>query len=165
MQSMLSLIPSIAVLGLVALAALRLSLLRPSSTQLAMECATASRMLAISTAIQAGHFAEEWATGFHIQFPALFGLQPMPLWFFVGLNLIWVSAWIVSVPLLRSGRQVAFFAAWFLAIAGMLNGIAHPLMAAVSGGYFPGLVSAPFIGVASLLLWQRLRRATSSRNT
>lgn len=157
---MLNLIPSIAILGLVACVALRLSFLRPSSSHLAMECVTASRVLAVTTAIQSGHFAEEWATGFHIKFPALFGLEPMPLWFFVAFNLAWILVWIVSVPLIRSGRQVAFFAAWFLAIAGMLNGIAHPLMAAMSGSYFPGLVSAPFIGIASVLLWQRLRHAT-----
>jgi hypothetical protein len=157
---MLSLAPSIAVLGLVAFAALRLSLIRTSSEQLAMERATASRVLAITTAIQVGHFAEELATDFHIRFPALFGLEPMPLSFFVAFNLLWILAWVTSVPLLRAGRPIAFFAAWFLALAGMLNGIAHPLMAAVSGGYFPGLVSAPFIGIASVLLWQRLRRAT-----
>ena len=84
---MLSLAPSIAVLGLVAFAALRLSLIRTSSEQLAMERATASRVLAITTAIQVGHFAEELATDFHIRFPALFGLEPMPLSFFVAFNL------------------------------------------------------------------------------
>lgn len=162
---MLSLLPSIAVLGLAAFAALRLSLLRPSSTRLAMECATASQVLTLTTAIQAGHFAEEWATGFHIRFPALFGLEPMPLWFFVGFNLILISVWIASVPMLRSGRQTAFFAAWFLAIAGMLNGVAHPLLAAVSGSYFPGLISSPFIGLASLFLWKQLRRATLTSHT
>lgn len=157
---MLSLIPSIAVLGLAALAALRLSVVRQPSTQLVIKSAAASQMLALATAIQAGHFAEEWATDFHVRFPALFGLEPMPLWFFVAFNVIWIFFWIASVPMLRSGRQIAFFAAWFLAITGMLNGIAHPLMAAVSGGYFPGLFSAPFIGIASTLLWRRLRRAT-----
>ncbi len=159
---MLSLVPSIVVLGLAALAALQLALRRPSSNELRKNRLSASHMLALATAIQAVHFAEEWATDFHIRFPSLFGLEPMPLSFFVAFNLIWIVVWIASVPLLRIGRKVAFFSAWFLAIAGMLNGIAHPLLAVVSGGYFPGLISSPFIGLASLFLWIRLRRATLS---
>jgi NO-binding membrane sensor protein with MHYT domain len=159
---MLSLIPSIAVLGLAAFAALQLALRHPSPTEFKMERATASRALALATAIQSGHFAEEWAADFHARFPALFGLEPMPLSFFVVFNLTWIAIWIASVPLLRSARKPAFFAAWFLAIAGMLNGVAHPLMAVASGGYFPGLISSPFIGLASIYLWQRLDGATSS---
>ncbi len=159
---MLSLIPSIVVLGLAAFAALQLALRHPSPTEFTMERATASRVLALATAIQSGHFAEEWATGFHVRFPALFGLEPMPLSFFVVFNLTWIAIWIASVPLLRSARKPAFFAAWFLAIAGMLNGVAHPLMAVASGGYFPGLISSPFIGLAGIYLWRRLDGATSS---
>ena len=149
---MLSLVPSIAVLGLAAFAALQLALRRPSSNELRMECASASHLLALATAIQGGHFVEEWATDFHIRFPALFGLDPMPLSFFVVFNLTWIVVWSASVPLLRTGRKAAFFAAWFLAIAGMLNGVAHPLMAVLSGGYFPGLISSPFIGLVSIFL-------------
>lgn len=32
-------------------------------------------------------------------------------------------------------------------------GIAHPILAIAAGGYFPGLVSSPFNGVASVRLW------------
>jgi hypothetical protein len=159
---MMSLIPSIAALGLAAFAAVHLTRRYPSPIERTMERATASRALALATAIQGGHFAEEWATGFHVRFPALFGLEPMPLPLFVAFNLTWIAIWIASVPLLRSARKFAFFAAWFLAIAGMLNGVAHPLMAAASGGYFPGLISSPFIGLASVYLWRRLHGATSS---
>ena len=38
--------------------------------------------------------------------------------------------------------------------------LAVALLAVASGGYFPGLVTSPFIGVASAFLWIRLRRAT-----
>ena len=120
-------------------------------------------MLAIATALQSGHFIEEWATGFHVRFPALFGLEPMPLAVFVAFNLAWIVVWIASIPLLQQGRRPAFFAAWFLAIAAMLNGLAHPLMAVASGAYFPGLISSPLVGVAGIYLWRRLRRATVSR--
>ena len=60
----------------------------------------------------------------------------------------------------RHGGTGAFFAAWFLAIAGMVNALAHPSLAVAAGGYFPGLVSAPLVGVASFWLWLELRRAT-----
>jgi hypothetical protein len=59
---------------------------------------------------------------------------------------------------------LAVFAAWFLAIAGMFNGIAHPLLAIAERGYFPGVVSSPFICVASVWLWLRLRKATRPRS-
>ena len=84
----------------------------------------------------------------------------MPLSFFLLFNVTWLAIWVASVPGLRSGRPAAFFAAWFLAIADLFNGIAHPLLAVASGGYFPGLVTSPFIAAAAALLWIRLRRAT-----
>ena len=122
----------------------------------------ASTFLGVATAIQSAHFAEEWATGFHIRFPALLGLDPMPLSFFVAFNLAWIAIWIVSIPFIRLGRRSAFFAAWFIAIAGALNGVAHPMMAIASGGYFPGLITSPFIGIAGVVLWKRLHGATSA---
>jgi hypothetical protein len=84
----------------------------------------------------------------------------MPTGFFVAFNLAWIAFWIVSIPLLQRGLRPAFFAAWFIAIAGMLNALAHPWMAIASGGYFPGLVTSPAIGLAGVILWQRLQRAT-----
>lgn len=158
---MWSAVPSVVVLGLVAIVAAELVRRRTSPVEAATERAAASAALVIATAIQGVHFAEEWISGFHIRFPALLGLEPMPVSFFVPFNLAWIAIWIVSVPFLRRGRGAAFFAAWFLAIAGMLNGVAHPMMALASGGYFPGLVTSPFIGIAGVILWQRLRRATS----
>lgn len=160
--SIISLVPSLVVLGIVAFAALQLAMRRLSPVKFSDERAIASRALAHATGIQCMHFAEEWATGFYVAFPALFGLEPMPVPFFVGFNLAWIAAWIVSVPLLRSAQMPAFFAAWFLAIAGMLNGVAHPLMAVASGGYFPGLLTSPAIGLVGIQLWRRLQGATAS---
>ncbi len=48
---------------------------------------------------------------------------------------------------------------------GALNGIGHPLMAVTAGGYFPGLVSSPFVGLACIWLSLRLREATRPSNT
>jgi hypothetical protein len=158
---MSSVIPSVVILGLVAMVAIRLAQSRSSPPEAASDRIAAASVLGIATAIQCAHFAEEWATGFHARFPALLGLDPMPLSFFVPFNLAWIAVWIVSIPFLRLGRRAAFFAAWFLAIAGILNGVAHPMMAIASSGYFPGLITSPFIGVAGVILWQRLQRATA----
>ena len=158
---MWSVVPSVVVLGLVAIAAMGLAQRRSSPVEAVTERIAASTVLGVATAIQSAHFAEEWATGFHARFPALLGLDPMPLSFFVPFNLAWIVIWIVSIPFLRRARRPAFFAAWFIAIGGMLNGLAHPMMAFASGGYFPGLITSPIIGLAGVILWQRLHRATS----
>lgn len=162
---MLSILPSAVILGLVAIAAVALALRRSSPVAAAQERLIASRILGVATVIQGAHFLEEWATGFHIRFPALLGLDPMPVFFFVPLNLVWIAVWIVSVPFLRRGQTFAFFAAWFLGIAALLNGVAHPLMAIASGGYFPGLLTAPFIGLAGVLLIKKLQTATAASST
>ena len=162
---MWSVVPSVVVLGLVAIFAARLAKGRLSPIEAAKERIAASTFLGVATAIQSAHFAEEWATGFHARFPALLSLDPMPLTFFVAFNLAWIAIWIVSVPFIRLGRRPAFFAAWFIAIAGALNGVAHPMLAIASGGYFPGLITSPFIGIAGVILWQRLHRATSTPAT
>ena len=158
---MSSVVPSVVVLGLVAIVAARLAQRRSSPADAAAERVAASTVVGVATAIQSAHFAEEWVTDFHVRFPSLLGLDPMPLSFFVSFNFVWIAIWVVSIPFLRLGRTPAFFAAWFLAIAGVLNGVAHPIMAIASGGYFPGLFTSPIIGIAGVILWQRLQRATT----
>jgi len=157
---MLNLLPSIVALGLAALFAGYLAWQRRSPPERGVERNAAARALMLALIIQSIHFTEETATGFHDQLPALFGLPGIPFTAFVGFNLAWIAIWIMSVPGLRSARPAAFFAAWFLAIAGSINGIAHPLLALFSDGYFPGLFSSPFIGAASVLLLLKLRKAT-----
>lgn len=155
-------LPSVVILGIVALAAAFLARSRLSLEENAVGREAAAYSLIGTVAFQSLHFAEEAATGFHERFPALFGQAAMPLSIFVAFNVAWIVIWVASIPGLRSNRAIAFFAAWFLAIAGMLNGIAHPLMAVVAGGYFPGLITSPFIGLASVWLWRRLCAATNT---
>ena len=157
---MLSVLPSIFVLGLAALAALLLALNRRPLPDNMAERRAAARALAIAVVVQSVHFAEEAATGFHEKLGPLVGVPGMPFSLFVVFNLAWLGIWVASIPGLRSAQPAAFFAAWFLAIAGMINGIAHPLLAIAAGGYFPGLVTSPFIAVAGVWLWRRLRGAT-----
>jgi len=157
---MRSVLASLIILTVVAAAALRLAIVRSSPPGLASARAAAARSVALATAMQAAHFAEEYATDFHQRFPQLLGLPAMPLSFFVIFNLTWLAIWTLSVAGIRAGNNGAFFAAWFLALAAMLNGIAHPLLAVAAGGYFPGVVTAPFIAAAGVVAWRRLHAAT-----
>ncbi len=157
---MLNLLPSILVLGLAALGAIFLAQNRRSSPEMIAERKVAARVLGLAVMVQSIHFAEEAATGFHERLPALLGLQDIPFSVFIIFNLLWLAIWVASIPGLRAAHTGAFFAAWFLAIAGMVNGVAHPLLAVAQGGYFPGLVSSPIEGIACVWLWLRLRAAT-----
>lgn len=153
---MRSMLPSIVILGTVAIAALVPAFRSdPAAGDLAAR-RRAAMALAFATGMQALHFLEEAATGFNERFPGLLDLPAMPFSAFVAFNLFWIAFWIVSVAGLRAGKRTAFFAAWFLAIAGALNGIAHPAMAIVAGGYFPGVVTSPLAAIACIWLWSRL---------
>lgn len=107
--------------------------------------------LAASTAIQCIHFIEESQTGFPESLAALFSIPSMPDNFFLWFNLAWLLAWSASVFGVLRGFRLALFAAWFLAIAGIANGFLHPLLAVLAGTYFPGLYSAPVVG---LMCWR-----------
>jgi hypothetical protein len=116
----------------------------------------------ITLAIQGLHFGEELLTGFESRFPVLLGLGPWPENFFVSFNLTWLVMW--AAALATVGRfRVALFPLWFLAIASIANGIAHPLESIATHGYFPGLVTAPILGLAGVLLFGRLMAFTRPR--
>lgn len=103
------------------------------------------------------HFAEEYASGFHLRFPALFGLAPWPERFFVGFNATCLAVFVFAA---LAGPRVypARAALWALAIASVMNAVAHPTVAVAVAGYFPGVVTAPLVGAAGGLLAARLWR-------
>lgn len=103
-------------------------------------------------------------TGFNVKLGELFGIPAMSFSFFLIFNLIWIGIWIYSIFGLRSGNGFAFFAAWFLTIAGVLNGIIHPLLSQMAGKYFPGTISSSFVALASIWLWQKLNKVAQSEN-
>lgn len=160
---LLSLLPSIVILGIAALAAIRQTLAYPSPPDQSEARRMAARALATTAVIQAIHFTEEALTDFPGRLGALFGLPAMPVSFFLVFNLGWLGIWAASVPGLRSARVGAFFAAWFLGIAGIINGIAHPALSVAAGAYFPGLLTSPFIGIAGVWLLRKLKATTGSR--
>ncbi len=157
---MLSLLPSAVILGIAMLASLYLVLHRPIVHGKDELVARVGQLYPFAIGLQALHFLEETMTGFPVRFPALFGLDPMPQLMFLGINVIWIGIWVVTVPGIKSRNHFAFFAAWFLGIAGMVNLIAHPALALYKGGYFPGLFTSPFIGAAGVFLFLRLEVAT-----
>jgi uncharacterized membrane protein YhdT len=144
-----------------ALAALLLTLGRTPIARDRIGCRKTTLLYAALVLAQALHAAEEYATGFYIAFPSLLGLAPWPAGFFLALNLTWLAVWTVSAVGLRVGRAVADVPAWFLAIAAIANGLAHPLLAIRAGGYFPGLITSPLLAVGGILLWRRLMEVTA----
>ena len=118
----------------------------------------------VAILFQAAHFTEELATSFHQRFPVLLGLTPWSLRFFVTFNLVWLAIWCLSAWGLVARCRAALFPLWFLAIGSIANGVVHPLFAILTGGYFPGLVTSPFVGVVGVFLIRRLLLVTDSGN-
>ncbi len=164
MNELSSILIGTAALWVAAAVALLLTVLRrPVDGDLASRERTA-RLLLLGLAVQCMHFMEEFLTHFQDRFPALLGLPPWSERFFVAFNLIWLSVWILSAIDLERTYRLALFPVWFFAIAAVVNGIAHPLLAVVAHGYFPGLITAPVLGVLGVLLWLRLLELTRKRN-
>jgi len=161
-EDLRSVLTGTAGLSAAAVVALLLTIVRkPVDSDLAGRERTA-RLFLIGLAAQCLHFMEEFVTRFQDRFPALLGLPAWPENFFVAFNLLWLTVWILSAIGLQRGYRAALFPAWFFAIAAIANGIAHPLLALVARGYFPGLISSPVLGVLGVLLWRRLLALTRS---
>jgi hypothetical protein len=110
---------------------------------------------------QVVHLIEEYRTGFHRDFPPVFGQPPWSSERFLLFNLAWLIVFgLAGIGLVR-GWRLAVVAALFLALGGgILNGMAHAALAVRAGGYFPGLYTAPLVfGIGSYLAFRLLRRA------
>jgi hypothetical protein len=148
-------------LSVAAIAAAMLAMSRQIRVSAFSELNQVRHITAIAIVLQSAHFTEEWYSGFHKRFPEMLGLVPWPSTFFALLNLIWIGIWCVSTTFLGKQPRALLFPIWFLAIASAVNGIAHPVLSVLSAGYFPGLWSSPFVGVAGVLLLRALSRLTS----
>lgn len=159
-EDLRSLLPSAVALTTMAVIALRVTMVRHPRVD-AVERRRLVRSAAVAVLVQAGHFVEELTTGFHDAFPAVFGSGPMSTRLFVIFNVTWLVIWVACLPGLARGYRAAFFPVWFLAIALIANGVGHPLLALLTGGYFPGVGTAPITGVVGAWLLFRLAGATS----
>jgi hypothetical protein len=155
-----SILPSTAILGVAGVIALLLTLTRGWADGSRTRSRGAVHVALIAIVFQAAHFAEELWTGFHERFPALFGLDPMPLRLFVLFNLAWLLVWSLCAWGLAARRRAALFPLWFLGIGCSANGVAHPWLSLLAGGYFPGLVTSPIVGVLGVLLLRQLLSIT-----
>jgi hypothetical protein len=147
-------------LSAAAMAAAFLALSREIRVSALLELSQVRQIAAITLVLQVAHFAEEWTTGFHRLFPEMLGLAPWSGTFFVTFNIGWIAIWCLTIASLRNRPRVLWFPVWFLAIASIANGIVHPMLAVVSGGYFPGLWTSPFVGIAGVVLLRALVRLT-----
>lgn len=105
---------------------------------------------------QAAHSVEEYAFRLYdVLAPAryvssLFGVDRQTGFVIVNIALVLVGLWCWAARV-RPGRGAALGLAWFWALLEIANGCAHIALAAMAGGYFPGLATAPLL--IGLGLW------------
>jgi hypothetical protein len=112
---------------------------------------------------QAAHSLEEYLGRLWESFPPaalLTGLVSTDREFgFIVINVALVAfgAWCAFWPV-RRNWPVAPALAWFWVILETVNGVGHPAWTLLQGGYTPGVLTAPFLLVFSLVLGRQLRR-------
>ncbi len=82
----------------------------------------------------------------------------------MGFNVFWLGIWALAAVGVLRGFKVAYFPIWFFGLAMCLNGIAHPLLSVWVAGYFPGLVTAPFVGIMGVVVTRKLFQLTESKS-
>jgi hypothetical protein len=78
----------------------------------------------------------------------------------VTFNCVWIAIWVLSAIGLHYNFRLSYFPIWLLAVAGIGNLIAHPLLAILNMGYFPGLFTSPLVGIIGVVLSVRLYQLT-----
>ena len=156
-----SLIPTMTALAAPAAAAVILTALRP---RLPADVEGNRRLLIVvglTIAAQALHFSEELLTELYVAFPTTFGYPAAPLSVFVWANVTALAVWIAALIAVRQGHVLALLPLWFLGFAETLNLFLHPYLAVKTEGYFPGVVTAPLVGVLGILTIRELARVTA----
>lgn len=132
-------------------------LVRPGTAR--WDVAPVRKFILATAGLHVVHLFEETINGFQVRFPELLGLSPWPTPLFLTFNFIWLAFWVAGSFVATAGRSLAVIC-YFLAIASMLNAIAHVGLCVATGGYFPGVWTAPVFGVAGFALYRGLQRAT-----
>ena len=113
--------------------------------------------------LQSGHSVEEYTTKLYEVFtPARFvsGLVSDDLstgFLIVNAALVAFGIWCYLSPV-RADWPSARGLAWFWVVLELGNGITHLVLAAVRGGYFPGVATAPLLILAAIGLGVLLSR-------
>ena len=115
---------------------------------------------------QSAHSLEEYAFALYDVFPpARFAASLVsadPATGFAVLNSAFVifGIWTYTIPV-RTGWPSARALAWVWIAISLLNGVGHPVMALRTGGYFPGVGTAPVLFVVAIVLAVLLRNRPS----
>lgn len=102
------------------------------------------------------HIVEEWLGALPVALPELFGREPWttPRW--AVFNGLWMAVFCAAAATVGPGRGLPVLFILFFAVAGGVgNGVLHLLLWLQSGGYFPGVWTAPaclMVGVRLLQL-------------
>lgn len=80
---------------------------------------------------------------------------------FVWANVTALVVWIAALIGVRQGVVIAVFPLWFLGFAELLNFFLHPYLAFETGGYFPGVITAPLVGALGMMTVRELARITA----
>ena len=113
--------------------------------------------------LQAAHSFEEYSTGLYDTFEYIQSITELVAGDrargFAILNSAFVvfGLWCYLVPI-RRGWPSARGWAWLWVVIELFNGILHPGLALSSGGYFPGVITAPLLFVVAAWLAVRLSR-------
>jgi hypothetical protein len=121
--------------------------------------ARSSRIFLALVLAQAAHSVEEYAFRLYdVLAPAryvssIFGVDRQIGFLIVNSALVLFGLWCWAARV-RPGRGAARGLAWFWALLEIANGCAHLALAALAGGYFPGLATAPLLlGIGGWLAW------------
>ncbi len=161
----MSFVPSIIALSAMAAVALVLAIARGGIKADPVALRGTVRVAILAIVCQLLHFAEEAGGELNRRFPEFFGLDPIAMDSFVSVNLVAFAVWVFSVPALMARASAALFPLWFLAVASVSNALLHPALAIATGGYFPGVLTSPVVGVAGFLLLCGLARITRPLTT
>jgi hypothetical protein len=118
-------------------------------------------VVGLTIAGQVLHFGEELLTELYVAFPTSFGYPAAALSVFVWANIAALVVWVVALLAVRQGIVIAVLPLWFLGFAELLNLFLHPYLALKTGGYYPGVVTAPIVGVLGIMTIRELARVTA----
>lgn len=156
-----SYLPSILALGTLLITSVVLTVVRPHLRPGVRMSSRFSVVVGLTILAQCLHFLEELRSHLFVRLPEAFGLQPFSETAFVWFNVTWLAIWIIALLLVRAGVVAAVCPLWFLGLGMVLNLLAHPILAWRAGGYFPGVLTAPLVGVLGILVIVELARVTA----
>lgn len=121
----------------------------------------------VTTLLLVAHMLEEWLTGFHNVFPFMLWLGQQfqtksGTAFFIFMLMSWLSLLIFLVFLSEKRKWIL----WMLSIFSFVYifELHHPVLALLSGHYYPGAVTGllfPFVGI---FFWKELRENFANKS-